>query len=464
MTNQKPILLLKNLSAKISGVHPLLYIVLYISAIPVFAGIYFAIPSGFYAPYARLEYSGQSDAYQTGVLIQTAIRRALHARSSKSSVLVQKLKEKEEMLYVQRLSAMDSSKIKFEVLAMLWDEGKRGYIQIPMNIVMQASSGIIAYSSRTGPKLFRFVELDNADRIPVELRHIVYSAFVEIFRPPDDIFGHAPLLELSSDEDQKLSRFFDGIGGDATAISGAYGRMLYFSSMVITTVGFGDIVPITGLARTVVALEAALGIILAGLFLNALANNLLIKSQSIIKFITEKGKVKYLSGIIFGENTFQNDNLLFFNGKSNYIDFKQREFQLPITIQMEFKLNKENEWWATLFSWNNIEQPHDGIQIALERNNENIANRIVGRIGEAGKGDIFSDIEMDKDRNWHTVTLSADISNIYLKIDSSETKQKAREDRWLPDGKRYNLYIGKSFLDEFFNGTIRNIQVSNQKP
>lgn len=460
MPNLKPIPLLKDLSTKISSVHPLLYIILYISAIPFFAGIYFAIPSGFYAPYARLEYSGQSDAYRTGVLIQTAIRRALHGRSSKSPVLVQKLKEKEEMLYVQRLSAMDSSKIKFDVLAMLWDEEKKGYIQIPMNIVMQASSRIIAYSSRTGPKLFRFVELDNASRIPVELRHIVLSAFVEIFRPPDDIFGHAPLLELSSDEDQKLSRFFDGIGGDATAISGAYGRMLYFSSIVITTVGFGDIVPVTALARTVVALEAALGIVLAGLFLNALANSLLIKRRSIIK-ITEKGKEKYLSGKIFGESTLQDDNLLFFNGKSNYIDFKKMAFQLPITITMEFKLNKNNEWWATLFSWNNIEQPHDGIQIALERNKDNIANRIVGRIGEAGTGDICSDIEMDKDRNWHTVTLSADISNIYLKIDSSNTLQKAR-DGWSPDGKRYNLYIGKSFLDEFFNGTIRNIQVFNQ--
>ncbi|MBK8208683.1 MAG: two pore domain potassium channel family protein [Rhodospirillales bacterium] len=47
--------------------------------------------------------------------------------------------------------------------------------------------------------------------------------------------------------------------------------MLYFSSIVITTVGFGDIVPMTALARGIVAFEAVLGVILAGLFLNAIA-------------------------------------------------------------------------------------------------------------------------------------------------------------------------------------------------
>jgi Ion channel len=54
-------------------------------------------------------------------------------------------------------------------------------------------------------------------------------------------------------------------------VSGTFGRMLYFSAIVITTVGFGVIVPITSLARTAVGHEAIVGIILAGLFLNAIA-------------------------------------------------------------------------------------------------------------------------------------------------------------------------------------------------
>lgn len=49
-------------------------------------------------------------------------------------------------------------------------------------------------------------------------------------------------------------------------------RMLYFSTVTITTLGFGDIVPVEPVARLLVAVESILGIILMGLFLNALFN------------------------------------------------------------------------------------------------------------------------------------------------------------------------------------------------
>lgn len=48
-------------------------------------------------------------------------------------------------------------------------------------------------------------------------------------------------------------------------------RYLYLSVVTITTLGFGDIVPVTDRARMVVALEAIYGVVVAGLFLNALA-------------------------------------------------------------------------------------------------------------------------------------------------------------------------------------------------
>jgi hypothetical protein len=47
--------------------------------------------------------------------------------------------------------------------------------------------------------------------------------------------------------------------------------MLYFSAVTITTVGYGDVVPLTGAARFFAAFEATLGIILLGLFISSLA-------------------------------------------------------------------------------------------------------------------------------------------------------------------------------------------------
>ncbi len=47
-------------------------------------------------------------------------------------------------------------------------------------------------------------------------------------------------------------------------------RMLYFSVAAITTTGFGDVLPMTPIARLVAAFECLLGIVLAGAFINAI--------------------------------------------------------------------------------------------------------------------------------------------------------------------------------------------------
>ncbi len=73
---------------------------------------------------------------------------------------------------------------------------------------------------------------------------------------------------------EKLESFINTMNGIPSDMSGNYWRMFYFSSMTITTVGFGDIVPLTTLARLIVASEAILGIIIIGLFLNSIASKL----------------------------------------------------------------------------------------------------------------------------------------------------------------------------------------------
>ena len=44
------------------------------------------------------------------------------------------------------------------------------------------------------------------------------------------------------------------------------------SAVTVTTLGFGDVTPVTGAARAVVALEAVLGLVMIGLFVNATPN------------------------------------------------------------------------------------------------------------------------------------------------------------------------------------------------
>jgi len=47
--------------------------------------------------------------------------------------------------------------------------------------------------------------------------------------------------------------------------------MCYFSAVTITTLGFGDITPVTSAARAVTGSLAVVGVVLIGLFLNAVA-------------------------------------------------------------------------------------------------------------------------------------------------------------------------------------------------
>lgn len=60
-------------------------------------------------------------------------------------------------------------------------------------------------------------------------------------------------------------------------------KSLYFSTVTITTLGYGDITPKSDLAMMIVASEAIFGIVIIGLFLNSLASQIEDKQDAAIK-------------------------------------------------------------------------------------------------------------------------------------------------------------------------------------
>jgi hypothetical protein len=81
-------------------------------------------------------------------------------------------------------------------------------------------------------------------------------------------------LELPPSVALELTNVERGYEGDPSVASDEFWRMVYFSATTITTLGVGDIQPVSDAARTAVTVEAALGILLAGLFLAALARRI----------------------------------------------------------------------------------------------------------------------------------------------------------------------------------------------
>ncbi|HEY4661415.1 MAG TPA: potassium channel family protein [Terriglobales bacterium] len=86
------------------------------------------------------------------------------------------------------------------------------------------------------------------------------------------IEGQFAGLQVSMSLANSMRNFAVAVRGFPAQIPGQFWRMAYFSATTITTLGFGDIVPLTTAARIVVSLESVLGIVLMGLFLNAVSS------------------------------------------------------------------------------------------------------------------------------------------------------------------------------------------------
>ena len=96
-----------------------------------------------------------------------------------------------------------------------------------------------------------------------------------IERTPDDFESPGEMDGALSFDDRLFSlaqRFQKLSMGETAHDSGGFWRWLYFSAVTITTLGYGDLVPLTNSARMLVAIEAVLGVMIAGLFLNAVAS------------------------------------------------------------------------------------------------------------------------------------------------------------------------------------------------
>lgn len=79
------------------------------------------------------------------------------------------------------------------------------------------------------------------------------------------------VLPMTSTELSSVRQLSDAAQGLVGGLPYQFSRMLYFSAVTATTLGFGDIVPVTVISRSLVTLEAVCGVTFAGLFLNSLS-------------------------------------------------------------------------------------------------------------------------------------------------------------------------------------------------
>jgi Ion channel len=265
--------LLTKLTLALSQVHPLVYLLTFLTAIPAFAFLYvFVAPQGFYAPNARYEPSAVSDTLQLASILEGALHRSFDARTGQELV-VGNWKLDLGSLRVDNVYSTDGTKLSFRVSFSADGIGtSSGAKQVGWSIIVTVSEhpthAII--SDRNAITTYRIPDVDFSNYAS-PFKEEYEELFKLVFGQKEFFVASSPALALSGPEELRFRRYLLGVKGDPSSISGDLPRMIYLSAVVITTLGFGDILPITPKARILVAMEAITGIVFAGLFLNALA-------------------------------------------------------------------------------------------------------------------------------------------------------------------------------------------------
>jgi hypothetical protein len=251
----------------LTRVHPLCYLGAYLLVIPTFAIFYWLIPAGFHAPYSRLEEGGKLDAQKNAGIVQTAIHRRIISTSAKphQSFGTWKLDDSPSLAVVR---TDDAGRLLFTLNIFMRDHDtprNSNLIEFSLGASMTQTGRWNNHRVDDKRKFFRYLAFDKDELAEKSNMNRDISDFGA------RLDSELREIEVTETEEQTLQHFFAGISGNPVEISGSPLRMLYFSAMVITTVGFGDIVPISPIARLLVALESVGGIALFALFVNAIA-------------------------------------------------------------------------------------------------------------------------------------------------------------------------------------------------
>ena len=121
------------------------------------------------------------------------------------------------------------------------------------------------------------------------------------------------------------------------------GDSLYFSVVTITTLGYGDLSPISGIGKTIAGIEALLGVILMGVFLLVVSNQLIENEErKRIDAAKENLKAQY--------NAWKHDimySLLFLVEPGNSVDSSLPDKLTDVNMFREyFKEDDSARWYA----------------------------------------------------------------------------------------------------------------------
>lgn len=235
---------------------PFTYLVLYVVAIFTFAALYDWIDdAAFYAPYAKFEPSSADDTAMVEFRIVDIVSKADRLlRVDDTGWLVNP-----NSFGVTDLTLEEGGDFHFTMVfyGTHFTADKRDAV-VSGPVPIRVSRRLIMLPKE---KLFCRMVTWQQDK----MRETILA---ELFRQSP---LNPPMLCWDGRSEYQFHQMGSGWSGNPKAFSGSYWRMVYLSAVTITSVGYGDIVPMSSMARFLCGLEAVLGWVIAGFFLNAIA-------------------------------------------------------------------------------------------------------------------------------------------------------------------------------------------------
>ncbi len=262
------------------------YALIYLILIPVFATIYYFLPEHFY--HATIQYEKPIEADASKVLEE--LDKIIHDHFKKA--------------YKGEEPSFKDWKVSFNPSHSLKIDSENVSFVLDFSLVLY---GEHSFSTRTFNPIASFSWRrdfinDSYDKNTIHIKQIYIEGLPSYFNRPSENssnssseaknslseaneisrilfpydYGNNPsnviLMPLTNEINSKITEFAKSAQVIPLKPSGNYVRMFYLSAATITTLGYGDIVPLTTTSRLLVSIEAILGIVIIGLFLNALAH------------------------------------------------------------------------------------------------------------------------------------------------------------------------------------------------
>lgn len=249
------------------------WLIIYMLSIIVFAYIYTKLPLHFYHTTTQYEPQLTQLGNEVKLLIEADLKENFIEKYPSGAIYLDD--ERERICYIEKLHVSDFSyedNIPIISLAVdliksldelnLKEDMKYETLHTEIKIILQKpyleTKGGVTLVGKVKrealtEELVQEIDLDN-----IRYEDIFYMSSNQ------NLVG----MKMSKETFEQIRNYSMAVRGFPVNIDGNFFRMLYLSMITITSLGFGDIVPITNSARILIGVEAVWGIILLALFGN----------------------------------------------------------------------------------------------------------------------------------------------------------------------------------------------------